>query len=80
MKILHYLIALLIISIMIQGCSAPYFGHTKEEWDNLSEKEKTVVKKEYQAVLDTRDKQAHADKINARTESIIDYGSGQSTL
>ena len=78
MKPIKYILSIIMISIVIQGCSPPYFGHTKEEWDKLSEKEKADVKKEYQAVLDTRDNRANTDKIENRTQSIIDMGSGHS--
>jgi len=79
MKILKYILFILIIGLSVSGCSTPYFGHTKEEWDKLSEKEKTEVKKEYGTVLETRDNQANTDKINKRTQSIIDLGSSQTT-
>jgi len=67
--------ALLTLAVIVttQGCSAPYFGHTKEQWDNLSLKEKMIVKEEYQTVIDLKNDQSHTDKINERSQSIINY-------
>ena len=64
--------SLIIILIASQGCSLPYYGHTKETWNNLTAIEQEAIKQEYQAVIDSRSDQAHTDKINARTQSIID--------
>jgi len=53
-----------------------YFGHSKAEWDKLTDDEKATVKEEYQTVIDSKNEQAHADKIKERTQSVIDYGLG----
>lgn len=60
--------------ILISGCSSPYYGYTKQEWDGFSEKEQAAIKAEYQTVIDAKNNQAHTDKINDRTQSVIDYG------
>jgi PBP1b-binding outer membrane lipoprotein LpoB len=72
-KINRYLSATAII-LLIQGCSVFYYGHTKEEWNNLTEKEKREIKSEYQSLIDSRNEQAHTDTIDARTQSVVDYG------
>lgn len=60
--------------ITIQGCSTLYYGHTKEDWDNLSEEEKIAIKEEYQFIVDSKKEKAHKDIIDARTQSIIERG------
>ena len=65
------------ISCLLQACSVFYFGHTKEEWNKLSATEKSKVKEEYQAIIQTRTDQAHDDKVNGRTQSIMDYGASK---
>lgn len=67
-----YLKTLLLIGFL-QACSTPYYGHSKEDWDKLSEEERVTIKKEYQFIIDSRNKQAHKDTIDARTQSIIDF-------
>ena len=62
------------LSIMVQGCSTPYYGYTKENWNDFTEEEKALIKNEYQAITDIRNSQSHANKINKRTQSVIDYG------
>ena len=64
----------LIVALLTQACSSPYFGRTKEGWNNLTEEERMAVKKEYQAIIDARSEETHTDIINERTQSIIDYG------
>jgi hypothetical protein len=56
------------------SCSTPYYGYTKEKWNNLSEEKKISTKHVYQAITDIRNSQSHKDKINERTQSVIDYG------
>jgi len=59
--------------LMTAACTGPYFGHTKKQWDNLTDIEKHSIKQEYQTVLDSRNNQAYAKKIIERTESIINH-------
>jgi len=77
MKSPIYMFTVTIIFMLIQGCT--YFGHTREEWNNLTEREKAAVKYEYQTILDAQAGLEHSDKLNTRTQSIIDYGSGHNT-
>lgn len=74
MKSLYYPLLFLMLSIMVQSCSTPYYGYTKEKWNNFTEEEKISIKNEYQAITDIRNSQSHKDKINERTQSVIDYG------
>lgn len=74
MKSLYYLLLFFILSTLIQSCSAPYYGYTKEKWDSFTEQEKVTIKKEYQVITSIRNAQNHTDKINERTQSVIDYG------
>lgn len=70
----QYGLVMLAFLLMVQGCSAPYYGYTKEQWDKLSAEQKAEARKEYQAILDARNQQAQDDKIDARTQSIIKLG------
>ena len=74
MNIMNNSIKILLVIIALQGCSTPYYGHSKIEWDNLSEVEKVAVKKEYQFIIDSKVTQKHKDIIDARTQSVIDFG------
>ncbi|VAX03517.1 hypothetical protein MNBD_GAMMA19-1687 [hydrothermal vent metagenome] len=74
MKMLKYCSSALVIIVLLQGCSTGYFGHTKTEWDKLTDVEKATVKEEYQTAINAKNGQAHADKIKARTQSVIDCG------
>jgi PBP1b-binding outer membrane lipoprotein LpoB len=65
---------LLLVILVFQGCSTPYYGHSKASWEDLSEEERTAIKKEYQFIIDSKKEQAHVDKIDARTQSVIDHG------
>jgi hypothetical protein len=78
MKPIKTFLSILIIASGLQACSIFYFGHTKEKWGNLSEEEKLAAKLEYQQAIDARKDQEHLDKINSRTQSVIDYGAGKS--
>ncbi len=69
-----YCLSALVIVVLLQGCSTGYFGHTKAEWDTLSDVEKATVKEEYQTIINVKNAQAHTDKTEARTQSVIDYG------
>ena len=71
-----YSLVTVVAMLTIQSCATPYYGNTKQEWDNLTEAEKLELKKDYQTVINPKNEQAHTDKINARRESIIDYGAG----
>ena len=64
-----------LLAFLIQGCSTPYYGYTKQEWDNLSKDEKTAIKSDYQTVIDSKSVQEHADTINAIKDKIIKRGS-----
>jgi hypothetical protein len=77
MKPIKTFLSILIIASGLQACSVFYFGYTKEEWRNLSEEEKLAAKTEYQRAIDSREDQKHTDKINSRTQSVIDYGAGR---
>ena len=74
MNKLKHQFTIVIITILVLGCSAPYYGYTKEEWSRLSESEQSRIKKEYQSIIDSRNEQAHMDKINDRTNSVIELG------
>lgn len=73
MPTLNKLIQTLLLIITIQGCSTPYYGHTKRDWERLSAEEQSAVKAEYQAIVDYKRNQAHDDTLDARTQSIVDY-------
>lgn len=74
MKKLLPLFSSLLVVLFIQGCSALYYGHSKEDWDRLTDDEQAAIKLEYQTIIDSKRAQAHQDVINARTQSIIDLG------
>jgi hypothetical protein len=68
----------LVTSVLaLNACSVFYFGHTKEEWNRLTEAEKSAVKVEYQQAINSREEEKHTDIINSRTQSVIDYGAGK---
>jgi len=71
---LHNPINILLLIIALQGCSASYYGHVKEDWNKLSEDERMAIKKEYQVIVDSKKKQSHKGILEARTQSIIDRG------
>ena len=60
--------------IALLGCSTPYYGYSKDDWNNLSEEERIAIKKEYQFIIEARERQKHEDVIDARTQSVIDLG------
>ncbi len=74
MKILNYSFLLMISASLLQACSSPYYGYTKNEWDSLTDEQRTIVKEEYQAVITARNNQSHTDKLDERTQSIIEFG------
>jgi len=74
MNSLYKSITILLITISLQGCSTPYYGHSKSEWDKLSEEEQIAMKKEYQLIIDSKKEQKHKNIIDERTQSIIDRG------
>jgi hypothetical protein len=73
-KIPYYFFVALLAAFLMQACSSFYFGHTKAEWNTLTEKEKIAAKKDYQTIIGSRSNQAHTNQINARTQSVIDRG------
>jgi len=68
----HYFSALITV-VLLNACSSLYYGHTKEEWEALTDAKKTAIKKDYQPIIDSRTEQVHDDKIKARTQSIKDF-------
>ena len=56
------------------SCAKPYYGYSESEWKNLSKKEKTAIKAEYQGVVDAKNAQQHADLIDSRRQQIIEIG------
>jgi len=64
----------LILFLLLTACSKPYYGYTEKDWNNLPEKEKIAIKNEYKRIIDSRNEQKHTDKINARTQSVIESG------
>lgn len=78
MKILSGFVSIVVINILLQGCSVFYFGYTKAEWDKLSPAERIAAQDEYKAIISTQNERQHDEKINARTQSIVDYGTKKS--
>jgi len=74
MKIQYFSLSIISVLFILQACTTQYYGHTKNEWDNFSKEEKMAIKLEYQEIIDSRNKQAHKDIINSRTEQVIDMG------
>ena len=74
MKIILKTLIVTFIIVFIQGCSINYYGHTEEEWKQLSENERNNIEEEYAPIINSRTNQDHTDKINSRTESIINLG------
>ncbi len=71
---LNKVVRCLFVIVVFQGCSTPYYGHSKEDWEKLSEEEHVAIKKEYQFIVDSRKEQTHKNTINAKTQSVIDLG------
>jgi len=65
---------ILLVIVVFQGCSTPYYGYSKEGWESLSDEERIAKKEEYQVIIDSKKQQAHKDIIDARTQSVIDLG------
>ncbi len=76
MKTLDKLVKTLLLVIAAQACSTPYYGYTKRDWDRLSVEEQSTVKNEYQAIVGLKREQVHKDALDARTQSIVEYGVG----
>jgi len=74
MKSLLCCIGIFFIALGIQGCAAPYYGLTGEEWNSLSEDEQAAVKAEYRDILALQEGQKRRKLHDARTQSIVDYG------
>jgi TRAP-type C4-dicarboxylate transport system substrate-binding protein len=70
----------IIFSLTLYGCSSPYYGYSKAEWDALSINERIAIKEEYDAILATKNNQRSNEVIQERTESIIDFGSSRQSL
>ncbi|MGH1486136.1 MAG: hypothetical protein ACRBCI_07930 [Cellvibrionaceae bacterium] len=66
-----------IVLVMLTACANPYYGYSKEGWDSLSINQKIAIKEEYQLMLDNKNNRKNTDKIEERTQSIIDYGSSR---
>jgi hypothetical protein len=56
-----------------------YYGHTKEDWEQFSDEEKVAAKKEYQRIVEIKREQDDSDALDARNQSVIDYGVGKSS-
>lgn len=63
-----------IVSFSMIGCSTPYYGYTKEDWNSLTKEKQDEVKAEYQSMVDIRENQRRMQPIDARTHSIMNYG------
>ena len=74
MNSLQRCIGFFVIALAIQGCAAPYYGLTEEEWNSLNEEEQTAIKAEYQNIIALKENQERRKLHDARTQSIIDYG------
>ena len=71
----NYIIFLILsFTLAVAGCSSPYYGYTKADWNNLSDEQQIAIKQEYQNIIDSKSEQAHQDIIDARTRSIINRG------
>ena len=71
---LYKFLQTLLVTILLQGCSTLYYGHSKVVWDNFSEDEQIAIRNEYQFIFDSQMEQKHKKIIDARTQSIIDRG------
>lgn len=69
----YFLIPMLLVLVSL-GCAKPYYGYTKAEWDNLTDEERSVIKQDYEFLIEAQNQQKHGDTIDARTQSIIDRG------
>lgn len=66
---------LIIITLaLVSGCSVLNYGHSKDEWNNLTEAEQINAKNEYQAIIDARNELDHDKMIEARDLQVIDIG------
>jgi len=73
---LKYFLSALVVIVLLQGCSVARFGYAEAEWDKLTDVEKVAVQEEYETIINSKNEQAYEYKIKARTQSVIDYGSG----
>jgi len=71
---IHYRLTFIILIVLLYGCSTLYYGHTKDQWNALSEQEKSQIKSEYKDVMASQKNQGHDDKIKARDQQVIDRG------
>jgi len=65
--------------VLLSACSKPYYGYTRDEWNNLPEKEKAAVKAEYQQAIDAKNSQQQMDLIEEHRQKTIDFGTGMKT-
>ena len=68
------------MTAFLYACSNPYYGYSKSEWESFSINKKIAIKEEYDAILRTKNNQRNSEKIRARTQSIIDYGSSRQDI
>ena len=71
MKLKTKLLFTLFTIILTQACSAPFYDHTREDWNKLTYEQRKNIKNSYKTVIDSRKITEHDEIIKARTQSII---------
>ncbi len=59
---------------LITACATPYYGYSKEEWQQLSGEDQQAVQAEYKEIIDYQYRQKHEGKFEARKQQIIRRG------
>jgi len=72
-NILSQSLVLFLVLISI-GCATPYYGYSKEDWEQLTKEEKQAAKAEYQEIIDYQYRRNHEDQFEARKQQVIQRG------
>jgi len=67
-------LSLVVVLLTTFGCTKPYYGYSKTEWEELTEEEQQAVKSQYARVLHDKDTMRHEDMIDDRKQQVIDLG------
>ena len=67
-------IALLIAAPLVTSCATPYYGYSKQEWQQFSEEDKQAIEAEYEEIIQFKYRQTHEDQFEERKQQVIKRG------
>ena len=68
---------ILISVLTFSACANSYYGYSKKEWDELTQQQRQVAKKEYEEILKKKKDLEHDQLLRERDEQIIRRGLGE---